>query len=239
MSAQATSPMPPPSAWPLHACDHRLGDRSRSSRTWCGRRPRRRRSARGGGRGWRASSRCRRRPRRRCRRRSAPSRASRPWPAPANICVSCAISDGPIAFRTSGRLMVEGRDRAVCVSAGSRSHPEHPVGGVGGPGAGRGGQAQRQQLARVAGVDDAVVPEPRGRVPGRALALVVVDDRAPRTRRARRRSSRRGRSTARARPGGRPSPRCGRSATSRAGGASRRGRTWRSCRRRSCRRSRR
>src|SRR5919202_4550037 len=52
------------------------------------------------------------------------------------------------------------------------SHPEDPEGRGGDVGVERGGQAERQHRARVDRVDDAVVPQPRGRVVRVTLGLV-------------------------------------------------------------------
>src|SRR5690606_27865423 len=41
----------------------------------------------------------------------------------------------------------------------------------------RGGDAEAQYAARIGRVDDAVVPQPRGGVPGAALVLVLLADR--------------------------------------------------------------
>ena len=215
--------------------DHRLGagvDRLEHGRA---RRPRRRRfapSAEVAAR--RASTRCRRRRRRRCLRRSARSPASRRRPARRTAAVSSAISAGPSAFRTSGRFRVSVATAPSRVSrtlAHIRNTPK-VVSGTGARGAAARPSASTWRVSQR--VDHAVVPQPRGRVVGRcpharsvstigasnALALGVVH-------------ARRARSRAPAAAWRRPSPRCARSATSTAAAASRRGRTWRSCRRRS------
>ena len=101
------------------------------------------------------------------------------------------------------------------------------VSGIGAFSAAR--DAEREHAAGVERIDDAVVPEPRGRV----VRVALVPRTWPGSRPGRRRRP----SSARSRPARRPSPRCARSATSRAGAASRRDRTSRSCRRRTSRRS--
>ena len=107
-------------------------------------------------------------------------------------------------------------------------HPEDAEGRLGNRRVQRGRDAEREHAARVERVDDAVVPQARGRVVRVALLLVLRAD----LRRGRRRRP----SSARSPPGRRPSRRCARSATSRAGAARTRGRTSRSCRRRTSRR---
>src|SRR6476659_2838582 len=56
------------------------------------------------------------------------------------------------------------------------SHPEDAVGGFGDRRVGRGLEPHAEDTAGVDGVDDAVVPEARGRVVRRALVLVLVAD---------------------------------------------------------------
>ena len=125
-----------------------------------------------------------------------------------------------------------------------RSHPEDAELGRPDRLVHRRRQAERQRRARVGRIEDAVVPQPRRRVVGMALAVVLLADRlleglllvlrpaaapAPRCCRA-------ARWRARWPPARRPSPRCARWATSTGSAGRRRGRTCRSCRRRSCRR---
>src|SRR5690606_39618015 len=66
-----------------------------------------------------------------------------------------------------------------CVAAAAGAlHPEHAIARRSfdrGVEAGR--DAQSKHAARVGRVDDAVVPQPRGRVPGAALGFVLLADR--------------------------------------------------------------
>ena len=166
--------------------------------------------------------------------------------------VSSRIACSLKALRTSGRL------RTTCSTAPSRRTVMHsnPIADLrhirNTPNFARrhrrvprGREPERQRPARLERIEHAVVPEARGRVVRRSLALVLVEDRlADRLLPPRRDSvlalarqlialdGRR----ARPPPARRPSPRCARSATSRAAAARTRARTCRSCRRRTIRR---
>ena len=172
------------------------------------------------------------------------------------------------AARTCGASRSSvGVDRDACAMPSRRAGPHHPQrrsrrgwrrGRVSnvmpvtsgrrrrrapGPALRRRGQAQAEHPTGVDRVDDAVVPEPRGRVVRRALGLVLVADRrlegllvlADHSRRVPR-CRRGGPWRAPTRPAPRPSPRSGRSATSTGTAGRRRGRTSRSCRHRTSRR---
>src|ERR1700743_704378 len=64
-----------------------------------------------------------------------------------------------------------------CSTVDDPLHPEDAVAGVVERRVRRGGQGQAQHAASVDGVDDAVVPEPGGRVVGAALGFVLLADR--------------------------------------------------------------
>src|SRR5205085_7072790 len=60
----------------------------------------------------------------------------------------------------------------------SRLHPEYAeLRPVGDWRVQRRGKCQPQDVTRLRGVDDPVIPQPRGRVPGIALRLIVLPDR--------------------------------------------------------------
>ena len=143
-----------------------------------------RRGSRSRGAPRRHRSRARRRRPRRCRGRlgdagSRRASASRACGADASMSVWIAtvwiaeVAGG--ADRPGGRSR-RGWRRARRLSSWP-SHPEDAVGRLGDRGMGSGGQAHPEHPAGLERVDDAVVPEPGGRVVRRALVLVLVADR--------------------------------------------------------------
>src|SRR5690606_9638150 len=104
-----------------------------------------------------------------------------------SVAVSSAITSALKALCRSGRLSVSVATPRSSISLrihGSLMrlllHPEHAVArrrcmareAVHG-----GSQRQPEHAARVGGIDDAVIPQPRGSVVGMALALVLLEDR--------------------------------------------------------------
>src|SRR5665213_1597706 len=108
--------------------------------------------------------------------------------------VSSAMSASSNALRRSGRLRVsvamprasveremlllnaDSWMRTTILSSRQPSHPKNAELGLGDRGVEAGGQRERQDAARVGGVDDAVVPEARAGVIGMALRLVLRAD---------------------------------------------------------------
>src|SRR5712692_10012902 len=122
--------------------------------------------------------------------RSAPAQNAGPFPAStmmrtyASRCSSVkaffrsAMTASSNAFRTSGRFSVT---RATPSFFSTRrwlmSHPEYAELRFLDRRVERSGNRETQQPPRVGGIDDAVVPEPRARIIGMPLALVLLADR--------------------------------------------------------------
>src|SRR5262249_12378854 len=103
------------------------------------------------------------------------------WASWWNAAPSSLRSSGESALCCSGRLShtrATGPSRAISIGSGFViSHPEHAELHLGGRGLDRRRKGQRQHVAGLPGLDDAVVPQPRGREVGAPLLLVLVEDR--------------------------------------------------------------
>src|SRR5580765_7330209 len=91
--------------------------------------------------------------------------------------VRSAIMSSLNALRTSGRLSVTVVMGPDSMSSAGILHPEDAELRIRNRRVVRGGEAERERIARASRVENAVVPQSCGRVVGRALAIVLLEDR--------------------------------------------------------------
>src|SRR3546814_374291 len=113
---------------------------------------------------------------------STTTRTRRSCPTPSSAAVSSAISASLKALCTSVRVRVMRATPCLSISWTKRGkamllHPENAeAGGLGGR-VERRRDAEAEGHAGVARINDAIVPQPRSRVIGMALRLILVADR--------------------------------------------------------------
>ena len=126
---------------------------------------------------WRASSPCRRPRRTRPRPRQHHDTHDRPGRAPANASASSVDHRGSKRVPPLGPVEGHGRDRPVAERRPASLTSGTPRSALGRSARATPREPEREHPPRVERVDDAVVPQPRGRVVRAALALVAFADR--------------------------------------------------------------